>query len=72
LPKLVALRLEFDVEGPELICALADKYALNAEISLWRGNKALITDNPESAWNAYNRDFPLKQPEEVKMNCQLN
>jgi hypothetical protein len=53
LPKLVTLRIEFDLKGPELICALADKYALNTEISLWRGNKLQVTSNLDKTYKLH-------------------
>lgn len=53
LPKLVALRIEFDVKGPELISMLAYKYALNGEISLWRGNKLQVTSDLDKAYKLH-------------------
>jgi hypothetical protein len=59
LGKLVEHRLETGLKGLDLLLSFALKYSLNNYIRVWLGSHALITDNPESALNAYNRDFPL-------------
>lgn len=53
LPKLVEMRIEHDIKGSELICAFANKYAIEGKISLWQGNKIKVTSNMDKALKLY-------------------
>ena len=59
LARLVEHRILTGLKGLDLLSSFALKYSVNNYIRAWRGNEALITTNPESAWNAYQKHFPL-------------
>lgn len=49
----MAYRIELEEKGLDLIASFGSKYALNGEISVWRGNKLLVTPDLKKAYKLH-------------------
>jgi len=67
LAKLVEHRIETGLKGLDLLSSFALKYSVNNYIRAWRGSQVLITDNLESGWRDYQKQFPEKKPIRIKI-----
>jgi len=53
----VAYRIELEEKGLDLIASFGSKYAYDKKITVWRGNKLLVTSDLDKAYKLHCKAF---------------